>query len=117
MSWLGALSPHAARTRSQNAATSGRSCAAKPQVPWPVIIRSPNVLCLRPGCCLIGDRIAPLLGGTAVAARIRHGLKYVAADRLVPAPDCGMKYMPRNVAFGKLKEMCDAAAIVRPEVS
>jgi 5-methyltetrahydropteroyltriglutamate--homocysteine methyltransferase len=52
-----------------------------------------------------------------VAARIRHGLKYVAADRLVPAPDCGMKYMPRNVAFGKLKAMCDAAAIVRREVS
>jgi 5-methyltetrahydropteroyltriglutamate--homocysteine methyltransferase len=52
-----------------------------------------------------------------VAERIRHGLKYVAADRLIPAPDCGMKYMPRHIAFGKLKAMCDAAAIVRKEIS
>src|SRR6202012_2819371 len=37
-----------------------------------------------------------------VADRIRHGLKYVPADRLIPAPDCGMQYMPRQVAFGKL---------------
>jgi 5-methyltetrahydropteroyltriglutamate--homocysteine methyltransferase len=51
-----------------------------------------------------------------VADRIRHGLKYVAADRLVAAPDCGMKYMPRHIAFGKLKAMCDAAAIVRREI-
>jgi 5-methyltetrahydropteroyltriglutamate--homocysteine methyltransferase len=51
-----------------------------------------------------------------VADRIRNGLKYVAADRLVPAPDCGMKYMPRQTAFGKLKAMCDAAAIVRREI-
>ena len=52
-----------------------------------------------------------------IAERIRHGLKYVSADRLIPAPDCGMKYMPRHIAFGKLKAMCDAAAIVRKEIS
>jgi 5-methyltetrahydropteroyltriglutamate--homocysteine methyltransferase len=52
-----------------------------------------------------------------VADRIRNGLKYVAADRLVPAPDCGMKYMPRATAFGKLKAMADAAAKVRKEIS
>jgi len=52
-----------------------------------------------------------------VADRIRNGLKHVAADRLVVAPDCGMKYMPRHVAFGKLKAMCDAAATVRKEIS
>jgi 5-methyltetrahydropteroyltriglutamate--homocysteine methyltransferase len=52
-----------------------------------------------------------------VAGRIRNGLKHVAADRLVVAPDCGMKYMPRHVAFGKLKAMCDAAATVRKEIS
>jgi len=51
-----------------------------------------------------------------VADRIRQGLKYVAAERLVPAPDCGMKYMPRHIAFGKLKAMADAAAIVRNEL-
>ena len=52
----------------------------------------------------------------AVADRIRNGLKYVPAERLVVAPDCGMKYMPRATAFGKLKAMCDAAAIVRREI-
>ena len=52
-----------------------------------------------------------------VTERIRNGLKYVAADRLVPAPDCGMKYMPRATAFGKLKAMCDAATKVRQELS
>jgi len=51
-----------------------------------------------------------------VADRIRNGLKYVAPDRLVPAPDCGMKYMPRQIAFGKLKAMSDAAAMVRKEI-
>ena len=36
-----------------------------------------------------------------VAERIRAGLKHVAADKLIPAPDCGMKYLPREVAFAK----------------
>jgi 5-methyltetrahydropteroyltriglutamate--homocysteine methyltransferase len=52
-----------------------------------------------------------------VAKRIRAGLKYVSADRLIPAPDCGMKYMAREVAFGKLKALADGAAIVRKELS
>ncbi|MGE4166720.1 MAG: uroporphyrinogen decarboxylase family protein, partial [Xanthobacteraceae bacterium] len=41
----------------------------------------------------------------AVAERIRAGLKHLPAERLIPAPDCGMKYLPREVAFGKLKAM------------
>jgi 5-methyltetrahydropteroyltriglutamate--homocysteine methyltransferase len=52
-----------------------------------------------------------------VSERIRNGLKHVAPERLVVAPDCGMKYMPRATAFGKLKAMCDAAAHVRNELS
>src|ERR1700759_2456463 len=52
-----------------------------------------------------------------VAKPISNGLKYVSADKLVPAPDCGMKYMPRHVAFGKLKAMADAAAKIRKEIS
>jgi 5-methyltetrahydropteroyltriglutamate--homocysteine methyltransferase len=51
-----------------------------------------------------------------VAERIRTGLKYVSADRLVPAPDCGMKYLSRAVAFGKLKSLSEGAAIVRREL-
>lgn len=52
-----------------------------------------------------------------VAARIRRALPHVDAERLVIAPDCGLKYLPRNVAFGKMKAMADGAAIVRGEVA
>ena len=52
-----------------------------------------------------------------VAERIRGALKYVPAERLVIAPDCGMKYLPRNVAFGKMKAMVDGAKIVRKELA
>jgi 5-methyltetrahydropteroyltriglutamate--homocysteine methyltransferase len=51
-----------------------------------------------------------------VAERIRAGLRHVAADKLIPAPDCGMKYLPREVAFAKLKALSDGAAIVRKEL-
>jgi 5-methyltetrahydropteroyltriglutamate--homocysteine methyltransferase len=52
-----------------------------------------------------------------VAERIRAGLEYVAPERLVPAPDCGMKYLPRELAFAKLKALVEGAAKVRSEVS
>jgi 5-methyltetrahydropteroyltriglutamate--homocysteine methyltransferase len=54
--------------------------------------------------------------GAQVAERIRRGLKYVAPDRLVAAPDCGMKYLPRNLAFEKLRALADGAATVRREL-
>ena len=52
-----------------------------------------------------------------IADRIRAGLKFVGPDKLLPAPDCGMKYLPRATAFGKLKSMAEGAAIVRRELS
>ena len=52
-----------------------------------------------------------------VAERIRAGLKYLKPGNLVPAPDCGMKYMPRAVAFGKLRALVEGAAIVRAEIA
>jgi 5-methyltetrahydropteroyltriglutamate--homocysteine methyltransferase len=51
-----------------------------------------------------------------VAERIRRALAYVPAQRLVVAPDCGMKYLPRPVAFGKLKAMVEGATLVRREL-
>ena len=51
-----------------------------------------------------------------VAARIRDALQRIPAHRLVVAPDCGMKYLPRAVAFGKMRAMVDGAAIVRREL-
>jgi 5-methyltetrahydropteroyltriglutamate--homocysteine methyltransferase len=51
-----------------------------------------------------------------VAGRIRAALPYIAPERLVIAPDCGMKYLPHAVAYGKMKAMVDGARIVRQEV-
>ncbi|TPG45731.1 5-methyltetrahydropteroyltriglutamate--homocysteine methyltransferase [Roseomonas nepalensis] len=51
-----------------------------------------------------------------VAARIRDALQRIPAQRLVVAPDCGMKYLPRERAFGKLRAMAAGAAIVRREL-
>jgi 5-methyltetrahydropteroyltriglutamate--homocysteine methyltransferase len=51
-----------------------------------------------------------------VAERIRRALPYVPAERIVVAPDCGMKYLPRDIAFAKLKAMVDGAKIVRDEL-
>jgi len=53
----------------------------------------------------------------AVAERIRQGLRYVPAKRLIPAPDCGMKYLPRATAFEKLQALVQGAAIVRAELA
>jgi len=52
-----------------------------------------------------------------VAERLRAGLAHIAAERLVAAPDCGMKYLPRAVALGKLQALAEGAAIVRRELT
>jgi 5-methyltetrahydropteroyltriglutamate--homocysteine methyltransferase len=52
-----------------------------------------------------------------VAARIRRALPHISADRLIIAPDCGLKYLPRDVAFGKMKAMVAGADIVRRELT
>jgi 5-methyltetrahydropteroyltriglutamate--homocysteine methyltransferase len=51
-----------------------------------------------------------------VAARIRRALPHVPVENVIVAPDCGMKYLPRDVAFGKLRAMVEGAAIVRREL-
>lgn len=51
-----------------------------------------------------------------VAGRIRRALPFVRPERLVVAPDCGLKYLPRNVAFEKMKAMVGGAELVRSEV-
>jgi 5-methyltetrahydropteroyltriglutamate--homocysteine methyltransferase len=52
-----------------------------------------------------------------VAARIRRALPYVPAERIVVAPDCGLKYLPRDVAYGKMCAMVEGAKMVRAEIS
>jgi 5-methyltetrahydropteroyltriglutamate--homocysteine methyltransferase len=51
-----------------------------------------------------------------VADRIRRALPHVPAERIIVAPDCGMKYLPRNIAFAKMSAMAEGAAIVRREI-
>jgi 5-methyltetrahydropteroyltriglutamate--homocysteine methyltransferase len=51
-----------------------------------------------------------------VAGRIRRALAVVPAERLVVAPDCGMKYLPRRRAFGKLQAMVEGARLVRKDL-
>jgi 5-methyltetrahydropteroyltriglutamate--homocysteine methyltransferase len=52
-----------------------------------------------------------------VAVRIRRALPHIDPARIILAPDCGMKYLPRDVAFGKMRAMVEGAAIVRREVT
>jgi 5-methyltetrahydropteroyltriglutamate--homocysteine methyltransferase len=50
-----------------------------------------------------------------VAGRVRRALDHVAPEDVILAPDCGMKYLPRDVAQGKLVAMVEAARILRRE--
>jgi 5-methyltetrahydropteroyltriglutamate--homocysteine methyltransferase len=50
-----------------------------------------------------------------VVARIKRALPYVAPENVILAPDCGMKYLPREVAFGKMRAMAEAAKMLRAE--
>jgi 5-methyltetrahydropteroyltriglutamate--homocysteine methyltransferase len=50
-----------------------------------------------------------------VAERIRKALKYTKPENVIVAPDCGMKYLPREVAFGKMRAMVEGAKLLRAE--
>ena len=52
-----------------------------------------------------------------VAQRIRNALQYISPDRLIISPDCGMKYLPRDRAFAKLRAMVEGTSIVRKELN
>ncbi len=52
-----------------------------------------------------------------VAARLKEDLNYVPPERLIAAPDCGMKYLPREVAYQKLRAMVMGVSIVNQSVN
>jgi 5-methyltetrahydropteroyltriglutamate--homocysteine methyltransferase len=52
-----------------------------------------------------------------VATRIRRALPFTDPRNIIVCTDCGMKYLPRDVAYGKMKAMVDGASIVRQELS
>jgi 5-methyltetrahydropteroyltriglutamate--homocysteine methyltransferase len=51
-----------------------------------------------------------------VADRIRRGLEFIAPERLIITPDCGLVRLPRDVAFGKLTAMAEGTRAVRKEL-
>jgi 5-methyltetrahydropteroyltriglutamate--homocysteine methyltransferase len=76
------------------------------------VLRSLGAKTLIVGVLDLADE-SPVEDVETVAARIRNVLRYVDAERLVVAPDCGMKYLPRDRAFGKLRALAQAAERVR----
>ena len=56
---------------------------------------------------------SPVEDVEVVVGRIQNALRFVSPDRLIVAPDCGMKYLPREKAFGKLRALAQAAQKVR----
>jgi 5-methyltetrahydropteroyltriglutamate--homocysteine methyltransferase len=53
----------------------------------------------------------------SIAARIREALHHIPPERLMVAPDCGMKYLPRQIAYNKLCAMTLGTAIIRAELN
>jgi len=52
----------------------------------------------------------------AVAAQIRRALAHITPERLLLSPDCGMKYLPREIAFAKLEALVAGTKLVRREL-
>jgi 5-methyltetrahydropteroyltriglutamate--homocysteine methyltransferase len=50
-----------------------------------------------------------------VCDRVKRAMRYVQKENIILAPDCGMKYLPREVAFGKMRAMVEAAQLLRAE--
>ncbi len=94
--------------------TTPRSATCSP--PGPTWCRSTSPLDdkqIMVGCIDLSDMTIET--PEQVAARIRRALPHVAKERVILAPDCGMKYLPREVAVGKLRAMVAAARILRLE--
>jgi len=66
------------------------------------------------GCLDLDDMT--IESSETVVARVKRALPYVRAERVILAPDCGMKYLPREIAFGKARSMVAAAKALRAEL-
>ena len=86
--------------------------AAQPRLDLAVLRELPSKVMIV-GVIDLGDKKVET--PEVVAARIEAALKHVPAERLILAPDCGMKYLPREIAFGKLKAMVEGAKLVRAQ--
>jgi 5-methyltetrahydropteroyltriglutamate--homocysteine methyltransferase len=104
-SFLPELESSAARQVSIETAQSSLDCAVLAKLPSKTIIL---------GVLDLSDMNVET--PVVVAARIRRALPYVPPERIIVAPDCGLKYLPREVAFGKMQAMVEGTKIVRREL-
>ncbi len=104
-SFLAELADSAAKQISIETAQCALDCAALQNLPGKEIIL---------GVLDLSSR--EIETAEAVAARIRRALPFVNPERLIIAPDCGLKYLPRDVAYGTMRAMVEGAALVRAEV-
>ena len=88
---------------------------AQPRLDLSILSRLPDKTIIVGVLDLSDD--APVETPESVAERIRGALQHVAPERLVIAPDCGMKYLPRPVAYSKLEAMVAGTGIVRDELA
>ena len=103
-SFLGELAGCSCKQVSIETAQSNLDCAVLKQLPGKKILL---------GVLDLNDMTVET--PQTVAARIRRALPYVRAEDVIVAPDCGMKYLPREVAFGKMRAMVEGARIMREE--
>ena len=104
-SFLPELEGSPVRQVSIETAQSGLDCSVLRQLPSKTIIL---------GVLDLSDMSVE--APATVAARIRRALPHVPAERIVVAPDCGLKDLPREVALGKMRAMVEGAKIVRREL-
>jgi 5-methyltetrahydropteroyltriglutamate--homocysteine methyltransferase len=104
-SFLPELENSAAKQVSIETAQSSLDCAVLEKLPSKTIIL---------GVLDLSDMTVEM--PETVAARIRRALRHVPPERIIVAPDCGLKYLPREVAFGKMQAMVAGAGIVRREL-
>src|SRR5712664_3149721 len=66
------------------------------------------------GCLDLNDTAVE--SAATIVGRVTRALPHVGAERVILAPDCGMKYLARDVAFGKMRSMVEAAKMLRREL-
>ena len=87
--------------------------AAQPELDLNILIELPSKTIIL-GVLDLGDM--SIETPEAVAQRIKEALKQLPPERLILAPDCGMKYLPRDIAYGKLQSLAEGTAKVRLEL-
>jgi len=87
--------------------------AAQPKLDYSVLSKLPSKSIIL-GVIDLSDQMVET--PEMVADRVRRALPYVSPERMIIAPDCGMKYLPREVAFAKMVAMVEGARIARREL-